>query len=157
MDQSQMNRSTSTNWNQQPQDREFTDQIQSDLVEFSRAFTNVDVQIAASFFAPDATLINPAGVRVTGRDKIAQVMRDDLSSFLKGSRSEFKIENYRLLSNDLAVVDLHQELQGIQAPVGTTTPTSFHVVCVMKKTGNRWLWQDVRPYAFLQAPQASVH
>jgi hypothetical protein len=92
-----------------------------------------------------------------GRDKIAQVMRDDLSSFLKGARSEFKIENYRMLGNDLALVDIHQNLQGMQAPVGTAVPSSFHVVCVMKKTGNRWLWQDVRPYAFLPAPQASLH
>jgi uncharacterized protein (TIGR02246 family) len=157
MEQTQGQTSTKT-FNFQPQNQTLIQSLQSQISEFSAAFTNGDARAVASFFTPDATLINPVGERAQGRDAIFQVAQNDINTLLKGSRNEFKLENVRNLTDELMLIDMNQSVTELKTAEGKAAPSmTFHIVVLAKKVGDRWMWLDARPYSFMNMPPASVH
>jgi len=133
------------------QDQALIQSIHSNLAEFAAAFSKADIRAVGSFFAEDATLINPIGERAQGREVIQRVAQKDLETFLKGSRSEFKLENARFLSDGLVLIDANQSVTGVKTQDGKEMPPfTFHVVILARKAGDRWMWLDARPYSLMQ-------
>jgi uncharacterized protein (TIGR02246 family) len=157
MEQTQRQTSTKT-FKFQPQNQNLIQSLQSQISEFSAAFTKGDANAVTSFFTSDATLINPVGERAQGRDAILQVVQNDINTFLKGSRNEFKLENTRTISDDLMLIDMNHFVTELKTVDGKEAPSvTFHIVVLAKKVGDRWMWLDARPYSFMNMPTASVH
>ena len=74
--------------------------------EFNSAFNRMDPREVASFWDEEGTLVGPTGNRGTGRAGVEKVYADDVNTFLRGTRSTFRIETTRMIGRDLALLDL---------------------------------------------------
>lgn len=115
------------------------------MTGFAEAFNRADAIAVSSFFAEDATLVNPAGVRGQGREEIGRVFEDDLRRILAGSRSTFILDSLRRCGPSLAFVDVTHHVEGARGEQ-VQGDLDLHVVCLCEKVGGRWLWRDARPY-----------
>jgi uncharacterized protein (TIGR02246 family) len=124
--------------------------------KFNEAFNRFDAEEVASFWTEDGTLITPAGEIGSGRSGVETAYRHDCETILAGTTSRFEISSVRRLGDDLAFMDLDQELQNFRKQDGSTGTMKLHVVILARKSGNTWRWLDARPYAYVSPPR-SVH
>jgi uncharacterized protein (TIGR02246 family) len=131
------------------------DAIKARVAEFIGAFNKGDAKAAATFFAEDATLVNPAGVKGSGRAEIEKIIATDSSTILKGAQMEMKVVEVRAAGKDAAWVELEHNVTGAKTPDGKTINITFHVPCLFVKKGKNWLAAEARPYAYLPPPPAA--
>jgi uncharacterized protein (TIGR02246 family) len=128
------------------------DAIKGRVAEFIALFNKGDAKAATAFFADDATLVNPAGVKATGHAEIEKVLATDIATILKGSTMEMKVVQYRAAGKDVAWIELEHSAAGMKMPDGKTVNMTFHVPALMVKKGKTWLIAEARPYAYLPPP-----
>ena len=117
---------------------------------FEQAFGAQDADKAGAMFAPDGTIINPAGERAEGRDQVTALFRKDFEGVLKGVKNKLSILSVRMVTPELAFVDIQQELTGGKPMPGRPTPWVAHAaVLLTKQGGGDWMVLDARPYFFL--------
>jgi uncharacterized protein (TIGR02246 family) len=121
--------------------------IEAMLKGFEAAFNKYDAKEVASFFLADATLYNPEGKYADGKQQIEQVVKSDLSRFLKGAKNSFKLLNVRLLGPELALVDMAHVAESAALPGGKL---ENHVDAVMRKDLGQWRILDARPRPFMK-------
>lgn len=117
---------------------------------FEQAFGAQDADKAGAMFAPDGTIINPTGERAEGRDQVTALFRRDFERVLKGVKNKLTILSVRMVTPELAFVDIQQELTGGKPMPGRPTPWVAHAaVLLTKQGGGEWMVLDARPYFFL--------
>ena len=124
-------------------------EMKSQLAAMTAAFNKSDSKAIAEFFAPDATLINPQGVKSNGRAKIADQLQSDFGGIMKAGKSELKFSGMRVLGPDLAFVDSIQEITIKMPSSAAIPPMRIQFSGLAKKIGGKWLWLDVRPYSMM--------
>ena len=93
---------------------------------------------------------NPAGERAEGRDQVTALFRKDFEGVLKGVKNKLSILSVRMVTPELAFVDIQQELTGGKPMPGRPTPWVAHAaVLLTKQGGGDWMVLDARPYFFL--------
>jgi uncharacterized protein (TIGR02246 family) len=132
------------------------DAIKARVAEFITAFNKGDAKALTAFFADDATLVNPLGVKGTGHAEIEKIIATDMATVLKGAQMEMKVVQYRAAGKDAAWVELEHTATGVKTPDGKTANLTFHVPALMVKKGKTWLVAEARPYAYLPAPPATA-
>ena len=136
------------------------DAFKATVAEFIAAFNKGDTKTAATFFADDATLVNPAGVTGKGTAEIEKILATDSGSILKDAKMEMKVVEFRAVGKDAAWVELEHTVAGAKAPDGKVMPTMiFHVPALVVKKGKSWRIEEARPYAYLPpmpAPKAPL-
>lgn len=121
------------------------------VTDIEAAFNSHDANKVAALFAPDGTFITPPGKRAFGREAVAERLREDFSTVLKGAKFRTRVERARVLG-DLALLDLEQEVEGPNLPPATPRPAVAHVVALLQKDASgQWMVLDSRPYFFLPA------
>jgi uncharacterized protein (TIGR02246 family) len=125
------------------------------LRELEAAFNAHDPKQVAALVAEDATFVNPLGERAEGREQIAALLRSNLETVLKGTQHRFSIEHARMVTPDLAFLDLRQEISGGQPPPGAPRPWVAHGVMLARKDGAKWSILEFRPYFFIPKPGAA--
>lgn len=128
------------------------DAIKARVVEFIALFNKGDAKAMAAFFAEDAVLVNPVGIKGTGRAEIEKIIATDSSTFLKGSTMDMKLVEYRAAGKDMAWIELEHTANGVKTPDGKTANLTFHVPCLMVKKAKTWLIAEARPYAYVPTP-----
>ena len=131
------------------------DAIKARVVDFIAAFNKGDAKAMTAFFADDATLVNPAGIKGTGHAEIEKVITTDIATFLKGTQMEMKVVQFRAVGKDAAFIELEHTVTGAKTPDGKTLNLTFHVPALMVKKGKNWLIAEARPYAYLPPPPAA--
>lgn len=126
-------------------------ELEARVREFEAAFSAQDAEKLAALFAPDGSLINPMGERADGREAVAALFRKNFEGTLKGVRTRIEIQKVRLVTPDVALLDIRQELQGGKPPPTAPRPWVAHGVALMSKAGGEWHVLDARPYFFLPA------
>jgi uncharacterized protein (TIGR02246 family) len=101
-----------------------------------------DADLRAGLFTEDAVFYNAFGVEREGREAIREFWKYVFSTGTF-SRSEFKItkEKIRFIRQDVAVVDIFEEVTGQRAPETgrELPPRSVQLTLIMTKKGNEWL------------------
>lgn len=130
--------------------------LEKRLREFEAAFSAHDAEKLGSLFSPDGSLINPMGERADGRDQVAAQFRKSFDGVLKGTKTRLDIKSARLVTPDVALVDVEQQLTGGSPPPNSPSPRTAHVVALLGKGGGgEWMFLDARPYFFLPRGHAA--
>lgn len=121
--------------------------------DFCAAWNKNDVAGLTSFWADDATLINPFGQVARGKAEIQQLLTGEQTTVFKGSVGAMTDVKTRHLGADLVFFDTEMTVDNAHGPDGSVLPQmKFHLAGVAQMKGNRWLWLEARPYAFLPPP-----
>lgn len=124
---------------------------------FEAAFGAKDADAVGAMFAPDGAIINPRGDRAEGRDQVTALFRRDFETILKGVKNKLTILNVRMVTPELAFVDIQQELTGGKPMPGRPSPWVAHAaVLLSKQGGGDWMVLDARPYFFLPRGPAGM-
>lgn len=130
-------------------------EMKAQLAGLSAAFNKGDGKAVSEFFAMDATLSNPQGIKANGRAKIAEIIQNDLAAVLKSGKSDFKFVGMRNLAPDLAFVDSVHEITISPPTAGMKVPPmKIQFSGVAKRVAGKWLWLEVRPYAIMPTMMA---
>jgi uncharacterized protein (TIGR02246 family) len=131
------------------------DAIKTQVAGFIAAFNKGDPKATVAYFADDATLVNPAGIKGTGTAEIQKVMEGDMTTILKGATMEMKVVGFRPAGKDAAWVELEHTVNGAKGPDGKLMNVVFHVPCLFVKKNGKWLVAEARPYMYLPPPPAA--
>jgi uncharacterized protein (TIGR02246 family) len=132
------------------------DAIKARVAEFIAAFNKGDAKAAAAFFADDATLVNPAGVKATGSAEIEKVLTHDISTILHDAKMDMKVVQFHSIDKNAAWVELEHTVTGAKGPDGKPMNMTFHVPTLFVKKGKNWMVAEARPYAYLPPPPAAA-
>jgi uncharacterized protein (TIGR02246 family) len=124
--------------------------LEKRIREFEAAFAAKDAKAIGMLFAPDGVFVSPGGVRGEGRDAITAEIRQAFDTILRGVGNRITIEHARLVTPDVAYVDMKQELTGGKPPPGAPRPWMAEIVLLARKAEGQWWFLDVRPYFFVR-------
>jgi len=121
---------------------------------FFDAWNKHDVKAMTSYWAEDATLINPMGRMAHGSEDIAKLMTDEQTTMFKESTAKvLGLSVTRSLGANMAFCDGEMTVDGAMGPDGSTMQQmKMHMAMIMEKKGGKWLFAEARPYAFVPAP-----
>lgn len=121
---------------------------------FFDAWNKNDVKTMVSFWASDATLINPMGRKAHGSADIEKLFADEQATVFKGSTAKVvQMDVTRSLGASMAFCDAEMTVDGAHGPDGAAMQqVKYHIALIMEKKGDRWLFAEARPYAFVQGP-----
>lgn len=131
------------------------DALKGRVAEFIALFNKGDAKAMTAYFADDATLVNPVGVKGTGSAEVEKILANDMATILKGATMEMKVVQFRAVGKDSAWVELEHTVTGAKTPDGKTLNATFHVPCLFVKKNKKWVVAEARPYAYLPAPPAA--
>jgi len=133
------------------------DAIMKTAEAFFDAWNKHDVKTMATFWADDATLINPMGRLAHGSADIEKLLTDEQTTMFKGSTAKVVQMNVtRSLGSNMAFCDGEMTVDGAQGPDGSAmSQMKVHLAVIMEKKNNRWLFAEARPYSFVQPPPES--
>ena len=122
--------------------------------DFFGAWNKHDVKEMTSYWAEDATLINPMGRLAHGSSDITQLMTDEQTTIFKESTAKVvNLSVTRSLGSSMAFCDGEMTVDGAQGPDGSAMQSmKFHLAMVMEKKSGKWLIAEARPYSFLLPP-----
>jgi uncharacterized protein (TIGR02246 family) len=132
------------------------DAIKARVADFIAVFNKGDAKAVTSYFADDATLVNPAGVKGTGSAEIEKLIGNDIATILKDAKMEMKVVQFRGIDKGAAWVELEHTVTGAKGPGGKPMNITFHVPCLFVKKGKTWVVAEARPYAYLPPPPAAA-
>ncbi len=128
-------------------------ELEARVREFEAAFSAHDAEKVGALFAPEGSLINPMGERADGREAVTALFRKNFEGVLKGAKARVEIQRARLVTPEVALVDIEQQLIGGAPPPGAPRPWTAHVVVLLaKQGGGDWMMLDARPYFFVHRP-----
>jgi uncharacterized protein (TIGR02246 family) len=119
---------------------------------FFDAWNKNDVKAMVTYWAADATLINPVGRVAHGSTDIEKLLTDEQTTVFKGSTAKvIQMDVTRSLGSSMAFCDGEMTVDGAKAPDGSMLPQmKMHLAVIMEKKGDRWLFAEARPYSFVQ-------
>ena len=121
---------------------------------FFDAWNQHDVGTMASFWADDATLLNPMGRLAHGRAEIEKLLADEQTTVFKSSTAtvvDMKVT--RSLGSNMVFCDGEMTVDGAQGPDGSAMPQMrLHLAMIMERKGAHWMFAEARPYSFTQPP-----
>lgn len=133
------------------QERAAPAELEKRIREFEAAFSAQDAEKVGALFAAEGSLINPMGERADGREAVTALFRKNFEGVLKGTKTRIEIQSARLVTPEVALVDVEQQLLGGAPPPGAPRPWIAHVVVLLaREGGGDWMMVDARPYFFVQ-------
>jgi uncharacterized protein (TIGR02246 family) len=125
---------------------------------FFGAWNKHDVKTMVTFWADDATLINPEGRMAQGKAEIEKLLTDEQGTIFRASTAnvvEMKVT--RWLGSGMAFCDGETTVDGAQGPDGSALPQlKMHLAVILERKGATWMFAEARPYAFVQPPPQPV-
>jgi uncharacterized protein (TIGR02246 family) len=126
-------------------------EIRQTLATLEESFNRGDAKRLAACWAPDGEFVGPREERIDGRAKIEAAFDSFLASH-KNSKLRLGLVSWRLVADDVALVDLVSEMTPV--PEGLTAePTSS---AVMVKRDGHWLIGRMHE-AFSSLPSHRIH
>jgi len=121
---------------------------------FFDAWNSHDVKTMTTFWADDATLINPLGRLAHGKADIEKLMTDEQTTVFKASTAKLvDVKVTRSLGSNMAFCDGEMTVDGAVAPDGSALPQmKIHMAMILEKQSGHWVFAEGRPYAFLPPP-----
>ena len=112
------------------------------LVEtFATAWNAHDAHAFAAIFAPDADFTNILGDHARGRDKVEAFHAPLFAGIFKLSHLNSAIRSVRMLTPDLAEVDVDWDMIGAMTPAGVAIPrrTGLGDLVLARRSRGGWL------------------
>ena len=121
---------------------------------FFGAWNQHDAATMASFWTDDATLINPMGRLAHGKAEIQKLLTDEQTTVFRSSTAAVvDLKVTRPLGPNMAFCDGEMTVDGAVGPDGAEMPQmKIHLAVIMERKGDRWMFAEARPYAFIQPP-----
>lgn len=139
-----------------PADKATQDAVQVVATQIADAFNKNDAKLAASVWAEDGRLINPAGVDAQGRDAVQKLAQADLDTILKGTTSTMTVDSIHKLGAEWVWADATHTLANMKMPDGTMGTGKLHLVVLLNHKGGKWQIEEARPYMFMPAPKGAA-
>lgn len=116
---------------------------QTMVKRFVNSWNRADGAAYGENYWPDAELVDPSGIILSGRAAIAKEHVDLWASIFKGTRQKATIRRVKVLSPDYIVVDFDSYLSGVHTPPpGATLPPGgvlfAHLKHIMQKRYGVW-------------------
>ncbi len=126
-----------------PRQDEVTAAAQAMVERFADSWNRADGAAYGENYWPDAELIDPSGVVVSGRAAIVKEHVDLWAGAFKGTRQKVTVRRVKVLSAEYFLVDFDAYLTGVRAaPPGATLPADgvlvAHLKHIMQKRGGEW-------------------
>ena len=115
---------------------------------YDHAWNQGEAGILASFFMPDAVIINPQGEVAEGKNAFEKLMSALFRSRFKGSTHKSKILRIHFLNGVVAVVDGEATVTEMSEQ-GEMSDSIVRFTDVLVKKSDKWLIADTRAYVFL--------
>ena len=115
---------------------------------YDHAWNQGEAGILASFFMPDAVIINPHGEVAEGKNEFEKLMSTLFRRRFKGSTHKSKILRIHFLNGVVAVVDGEATVTEMSEQ-GEMSVSIVRFTDVMVKESDKWLIADTRAYVFL--------
>jgi uncharacterized protein (TIGR02246 family) len=125
-------------------------QLEARVKEYERAWNQEDIQKMSSFYTKDATMLNPMGQQLTGAQEIGQAIAQEHQGPLKGSQTQLHLRAVRTITPDVAIMDLHQTLTGVQPQPGQPALDEVHATVLVRKMGQQWMVEALRAFPIPQ-------
>jgi len=121
--------------------------------EFFGAWNKHDVKEMVTYWADDATFINPTGQTAKGKAEIEKLFAEEQSGAFKTSTAKLWGITPRSITPDIAWYDAEMTIDNITSPE-TSTPQKMklHLVGLMQKKAGKWYISAARPYAYMASP-----
>lgn len=125
--------------------------LEATLSAFVRAWNLNDAAALAGLHAEDATLVTAAGARAQGRTAIARLYAESFHEALCGTTTTLRVARVRPLDGPHVIIDAAQTVRRADGGILLVT----QLVVLFRRSGGRWLFLDVRPYACV--PESGGH
>ena len=145
--QSPTDRFSATREQQATAEREIRERIEN----VENAMNDWDVERMLSNYTSDARVVTAFGDSAEGGQALRQFFQQQRSSPMALGENEIEVERVRLLSPDLAWVDLSHEIEWT-APNGTEREWDLHNVALVRRTPEGWRAMEVRSFRFAPQP-----
>jgi uncharacterized protein (TIGR02246 family) len=116
--------------------------VRKQCESFVAAWNAHDAKAMAAIFTDDADMIDPMGVKHTGRADIEKAFASDHGSTgpMRESKLAVQKEPLRFVTPDVALTDADVVISDAYGPDGKKgPPLNVHVTSVWKKVGGKWL------------------
>jgi uncharacterized protein (TIGR02246 family) len=117
---------------------------------YDRAWGARDVDALVRPLVAEATLIDPFGNVVVGRDAIRQALGGLLAGRARGSTHASTILGVRFVTKDVALADGEAVIEGLTGPEGEALPPLIHrFTDVFVLRDGRWRISQIRAYILM--------
>lgn len=115
---------------------------------YDDAWNQGEARKVASFFIPDAIIINPHGEVAEGKKEFENLLTQLFNSRFKDSTHKSNILRIHFPKENVAVVDGEATVTEI-IELGEKTKTIVRFTDIMVKENGKWLIADTRAYTYL--------
>lgn len=127
--------------------------IKNSNQDFVTAWNAHDPKRLAAVFAEDVSLINPFGVKCSGRGEVEKLFAQEHSAVMKASTYTIDSFTLRRVCDDVMVGDWDATITGMIDPGGNPIPPfPHHVTMVYQNRGGHWAGTIVRAFQPLPPP-----
>jgi len=127
--------------------------IDKRMQEFVAAWNKHDSKAMAAVWANHCELINPFGMKASGRAEIEKLFEGEQGGVMKATTYTINSESFMKIAGGAVVMDLESVLTGMVDPAGQALPPfTHHVTLVYVREGGQWRAAAVRAFQFLPPP-----
>jgi uncharacterized protein (TIGR02246 family) len=111
------------------------------IEQFTDAWNKHDAHAFAAIFTQDADFTNVAGMHAKGRADIEAFHSPTFASIFKDSHLSATVRSNRMLTPEIAAVDVDWQMTGVKGPDGAARPDRHGLadLIMTKRSGGKWL------------------
>jgi uncharacterized protein (TIGR02246 family) len=131
----------------------FDEQFRPVLAAFHKTWNGHDARAFAAMFAADGLITTVGGTRIQGREQIERYLQPLFTGpIFKDSTHEATMKSARLVSPDIAIIDLDWEMTGARSRDGAPRPQRKGTLnWVLVRKNGRWEIVSYHNSEFTQA------
>jgi uncharacterized protein (TIGR02246 family) len=127
--------------------------IDKRMQEFVAAWNNHDAKAMAAVWATNCDLINPFGMKASGRAEIEKLFEGEQGGVMKTTTYTVSSESLRKIAGGAVVMDIDSVINGMMDPAGKALPPfTHHVTMIYVHEGGQWRATVVRAFQLLPPP-----
>lgn len=127
--------------------------IEGRMNEFVAAWNKHDPKAMAAVWLAKCDLINPFGMKASGRAEIEKLFAGEHGGVMKASTYTINSGTVRMIGRGVALGEWDSVITGMTSPDGQALPPfPHHVTMVFVHEGGQWRADAVRAFQFLPPP-----
>jgi uncharacterized protein (TIGR02246 family) len=127
--------------------------IDKSMQAFVAAWNKHDPKAMAAVWAEHCDLINPFGMKASGRAEIEKLFETEQGGVMKTTTYTTNSESFQKIAGGAVLMDVDSVLTGMMDPSGQALPPfTHHVTLIYVHEGGQWRATAVRAFQLLPPP-----
>jgi len=127
--------------------------IDKRMQEFVAAWNKHDAKAMAAVWADQCELLNPFGMKASGRAEIEKLFETEQGGVMKATTYTINSESLMKIAGGAVVMDLDSVVNGMTDPAGQALPPfTHHVTLIYVHERGQWRATAVRAFQLLPPP-----